>query len=245
MPLMILSFVVQLLLVIHIFKTGRDKTWIWVVIGIPMIGSLAYVTVELLPSFFRSHRGQGVQKDMQKIFNPQKNFNSAIQNYEIADTVKNTTTLADECMNKGMYEDAQKLYTKALIGMYKHDAHLLFGLAKAEFKLNNYSIVTKTLNLLMEKNSDYENREAHLLYAKALEGLDDNQSALEVYEALESYSPTPEALFRYAMLQRKVGNKEDCNRLLQQILRVAKISGNHHNKLFKEWINLARSEVKA
>ena len=233
MPLMILSFVVQLLLVIHIFKTGRDRTWVWIVIAIPMIGSLAYIAVELLPSFLRSHRGQGVQKDMQKIFNPEKDFNNAIQNYEISDTVKNTSNLADECMNKGMYEDAQKLYTKALAGIYKHDAHLLFGLAQAEFELNNYSTVTTTLNLLMEKNPDYENREAHLLYARALEGLDDTQSALEVYEALESYSPTPEALFRYAMLQRRVGNEEACTKLLQQILRVAKISGDHHNKLFK------------
>jgi len=54
-----------------------------------------------------------------------------------------------------LYE--QKLYVKAQQGMYKHDVHLLLWLAQAEFELGNYAEVKSTLNLLMEKNPDYEN----------------------------------------------------------------------------------------
>ncbi len=244
MPLMILSILIQLLLVVHIFKTGRNTTWIWVVIAIPMVGSLAYVVVEILPSFLNSYKGKEAQKSMVKILNPEKEFNDAMQNYEIANTVKHTTDLADACMNKDMFQEAQKLYTQALNGIYKYDVHLLLGLAQAEFELAHYDEVKSTLNLLMEKNPDYENVDTHLLYARALEGLEEYQSALEVYEALETYSPGPEALFRYAMLHRKLGNEEATITILQQILRVAKISGDHHNKIFKEWIKKAKQEIQ-
>jgi len=244
MPIMILSVIIQLSLVIHIFKTGRNTTWIWVVIALPLVGSLAYIAVEIIPPFMNSYKGKEAQKSIVKILNPEKEFKDAMQNYEITDTVKNTTDLADACMNKNMFEEAQKLYIKALQGMYKHDVHLLLGLAQAEFELGNYAEVKSTLNLLMEKNPDYENIDTHLLYARALEGLEEYQSALEVYEALETYSPGPEALFRYAMLHRQLGNEKEAVNLLQQILRVAKISGDHHNKIFKEWIKKARQEIK-
>ena len=244
MPLLILSFIIQLVLVIHILKTGRPQQWIWLVIAVPVIGSIAYFAVELLPSFLNTNKGYKAQKNFQKLINPEKDFNEAMNNYEISDNVKNTKALADECMNKGMYEDAKTLYEKALTGMYKHDPHLLFGLAQASLQLGEYEAVKSKLNLLMEKNPDYENKDSHLLYARALEGLGEDQSALEVYEALETYSPGPEALFSYAMLHRKLGNEEACNGLLQNILRVAKISGKHHNEIFKEWIKLARTELK-
>jgi len=244
MPFMILSVLIQLLLVIHIFKTGRNTTWIWVVIAIPMVGSLAYVVVEIIPPFMNSYKGKEAQKSMVKILNPEKEFNDAMQNYEIADTVKHTTDLANACMHKGMYKEAQKLYTQALQGIYKHDIHLLLGLAQAEFELEHYAEVKAALNLLMEKNPNYENVETHLLYARALEGLEEYTSALEVYEALETYSPGPEALFHYALLHRQLGNEEEASNILQKILRVAKISGKHHNKLFKEWITKAEQALK-
>ena len=243
MPIMILSVLVQLLLVIHILKTGRNTTWVWVVLAIPMIGALAYIVVELLPPFMSSYQGKEAQKSMVKILNPEKEFNDAMQNYEISDTIKHTTALANACMNKGMFDEAQKLYTKALQGIYQYDAHLLLGLAQAEFELEHYAQVKSALNLLMEKNPDYENIDAHLLYARALEGLEEYQSALEVYEALESYSPGPEALFRYAMLHRHLGNEDEAKNVLQQIIRVAKISGKHHNKIFKEWINKTKQAL--
>ena len=243
MPIMILSVIVQLLLVVHILKTRRNTTWVFVVIAIPLVGTLAYIIVEILPSFLNSHKGQKTQKNIQNILNPDKNFNDAISNYDIANTVSNATTLADECMNKEMYVEAQKLYKDALKGLYKYDPHIMFSLARAEFKLGNYKAVQTTLNQLMDKNPDYRNVDAHMLFAMALEGLGENESAIEVYEALESYSPTPEALFRHAMLHKTMGNSEASQDILHKIIRTASISGEHHNSLYKEWIQRAKSEI--
>ena len=49
MPLFILSILIQVALVIHIVKTGRSTTWIWIVVMLPVAGSIAYFVLEGLP----------------------------------------------------------------------------------------------------------------------------------------------------------------------------------------------------
>jgi hypothetical protein len=50
MWLLILSYLVQAALIVHVIKTGRNQLWIWVLLLLPGAGPIAYVAVELLPS---------------------------------------------------------------------------------------------------------------------------------------------------------------------------------------------------
>jgi hypothetical protein len=156
MPLLILSIIVQISLVIHIMKSGRNSIWIWIVVGMPFVGSIAYIAVELLPAFLGSHKGQKAKKDLSKILNPEKDFNDAMNNYSMTNTVKNTQDLAQECLYKEMYTEAKELYTKALIGQYKYDPTLLLGLAQSSFGLQAFQEVKETLNTLMKQTPNYE-----------------------------------------------------------------------------------------
>jgi len=51
-PLLLVSYAVQVLLVVHCFKTGRNTMWIWVLVFLPGVGALAYLAVEILPQLF-------------------------------------------------------------------------------------------------------------------------------------------------------------------------------------------------
>ncbi len=46
-----LSWVVQIALIIHVYRTGRPYWWTWILFMAPFIGGLAYVFIELLPGF--------------------------------------------------------------------------------------------------------------------------------------------------------------------------------------------------
>jgi hypothetical protein len=48
-PLFILSGLVTLALIVHCIKTDRNRIWIYVLVLLPGLGSLAYVGAELLP----------------------------------------------------------------------------------------------------------------------------------------------------------------------------------------------------
>ena len=57
MPIFILSILIQLALVVHAIKTGRNSSWVFILLFFPLIGGLAYLIVELLPSMGQSRGG--------------------------------------------------------------------------------------------------------------------------------------------------------------------------------------------
>lgn len=244
MPIYILIIVVQIALAVHIVKTGRPTMWLWFVIMVPLIGCLAYIIVELLPELMGGRAGRKVVKDIGNIVNPDKDIKDATLNHSITDTVENKLRLADECVNKNMFEDAKKLYKKCLSGIHANDPHVMHRLAKTEFELKNFNEVKHLLDELIAHNPDYKNADAHLLYARTAEELNDTTTALQEYEVLDEYYPGPEATYRYAVLLNNLGNSDKANPLLQKILHLSKTSGKHYNSMHKEWISLAKSEYR-
>ena len=57
MALFVITLIVQVLLVIHVIKTGRNTIWIWVLMLLPYgVGALAYLAVEVIPELLRSRQ---------------------------------------------------------------------------------------------------------------------------------------------------------------------------------------------
>ena len=54
--LLALPYLLQLLCIIHVLKTGRNTSWIWLIIFLPYVGGLAYLVVEVLPTLGRGGR---------------------------------------------------------------------------------------------------------------------------------------------------------------------------------------------
>lgn len=245
MPFFIVSILLQVLLVVHIVKTGRDTSWVYIVVLIPFAGSIAYLIVEILPGLFGSRHGRQAQRKVQQVINPNKYIHSAAFDYSVADTVENAVRLADECIEKGMFSEAKSLYTKSLTGIHAHDPHFMYGLAQCEYGLQNFKECKAVLDALMEHNPEYKNAQAHLLYARTGEQLQDVDLVMQEYEALCDYFPGPEAMYRYAAFLKTLGKTEQANAQLGRILQQAKIGGRHYNALYKAWVTRARKEYVA
>ncbi len=243
MPFIALSLIVQVALVVHVIKTGRNTMWIWVVVMLPGAGSIAYVILEVIPELMGSRTARKASQSLGKIINPNKGINTATQNYSISNTVENSLKLADECMSKTMYEEAKCLYEKSLVGIHEDDPEIMFGLAKAEYFLGNYAESKRILELLIEKNPEYKNQEAHLLFAKTVEALGELSQAFEEYRVLAGYYSGAEAKYHYASLLRQQGETEKANSLLVEIVSSSKVSGKHYSSLNKKWITLAKKEL--
>jgi hypothetical protein len=242
MPFVILSLIVQVTFIIHIMKTGRSTIWIWIVLLIPGAGSIAYVMLEIAPELMKTRTTRKATQRVMQIINPNKAINTAVEDYSISDTIDNSLKLAEECMKKGMYEEAKNLYKKSISGIHEDDPEIMFGLARAEFALNSHSETKRILDLLIQKNPDYKNQEAHLLYAKTLEALCEVSKALEEYDVLAGYYSGAEAKYRYALLLRQQGQGDKAKILLGEIINFSKTSGKHYQSLNKKWIDLAKKE---
>ncbi|MDQ7049113.1 MAG: tetratricopeptide repeat protein [Enterobacterales bacterium] len=244
MPIFILSILVQVAMVVHIVKTGRNTLWIWIVVMLPMAGSIAYFIVEVLPTMSQSASANKAKAKVIGTINPHKGLKLAQRNYQMTDTIDNATRLAEELYQQGQFEAAKDLYLKSLSGPHEYDPYLMQGLAFCEFKLGNFEQTKICLDQLIEHNPDHKNPEAHLLYAKTLEKLNDISAALHEYQALDQYYTGPEASYRYAMLLKAQGKSDRSMQIINQILKDANYSGKHYHSLYKHWIKKAKAEAK-
>jgi hypothetical protein len=239
-----IALLVKLLVIIHIIKTERSYMWIWIVFLVPIFGPLAYIVVELLPEFFQTRAGYDAKRVVATTILPNKEIKEASQNYEILDTVENTTELADECVRKGLFEEGKKLYVQCLTGPYDTDADLMHGLARAEFGLNNFAEAKTILVQMSEKNPNFKNTDARLLMARTLDKLDETELAMREYEAIEGSFPGPEANFHHAMLLKRLGASAKANALFEDILKFARISSRHYRSTHKLWISQVKNELR-
>jgi hypothetical protein len=242
MPILLASLLIQAAFVAHILKTDRNRSWIWIVVFLPLIGSIAYLFMELLPAFWHRRTAKDAEED---IINPEKDLKAAAQNFAASIEVSNALKLADKFLTNGMYAEAKNLYERALTGIHEDDPDILLSLAKAEFMLSNYSKAKFCLSELKDRNPDYDNQDAHLLYARSIEHMGDTKKALREYAVLVNYYSGAEAKYRYAMLLSKEGEKEKGKDLLVHMLQASQAAGEYFMKLNEEWIILAKEALSA
>jgi hypothetical protein len=243
MLFVILSYVIQLALVVHVLKTGRNIAWVFILLFFPAIGGIAYFIVELLPELTGSRKARALGRSVTKAVNPNKDLEDAAQRLAVADTVQNAIRLADECLDKGRYAEARDLYAARLKGVHADDPALLHGLARAQFGLGEYAAVIATLDKLKEANPGYRSPEAHLLYARAQDEGGHKPQAEEEYEALCGYYPGPEPFVRLGQLLKADGRVDRARELFQRVADESRIAGKHYNTLHREWVALAKREL--
>ena len=194
--------------IFHAIKTGRINYWLMILIFLPGIGSAAYLLLEVLPGMRNSRTARTAAGRLVETIDPDRAMRRHSENLEIADTADNKRHLAEECMKRGQWKDAETLYRSALVGPLAGDPALLIGLAKALFGQGDCQGTLDSLDLLQRENPNYESREGHMLYARSLEGLGRTREAADEYRSLIGYALGPEAQVRYGLLMQAMGEPQ-------------------------------------
>lgn len=244
MPLLVLSILVQLALVVHVFKTGRNTTWVFILLIFPLIGTLAYFIVELLPELMGSRTGHRARKKLSTVMDPTKGLRAAEDSYAVAGTVKNAMVLAEQYLERGRFAEAKELYLRSMSGIYRDDPVLLMGLAQAQFGLGEHQAALDNLDTLKQKNPESTSEEGHLLYAKCLQEVGRTAEAISEFESLASYYAGPEPSCRLALLYKRNGETEKAREIFATIVARSKRANSHYRSLHGEWVTIARNELK-
>lgn len=243
MPFFIVSILLQITVVIHIIRTGRDRIWIYVVMFLPLAGVLAYFIAELLPEMLGSRTARKLKQGAIDKVDPGRDLRARLDALDAADTVDNRRYVAEEYLRLGQFEDALKMYRTTLSGMYGDDPALLMGAARAADGAGRSAEVLELLDRLRATNPDFQSAEGHLLYAKALEALARTDEALKEYEALVTYATGEEARCRYALLLKREGSTIAARALFDEVLTRARRGDGHYRAAEREWIDIARREI--
>lgn len=243
MPVLILSVIVQISLIVHAIRTNRSPYWIWILLLVPGIGTVAYVIIELLPELVNSRKGRRAFYSVRKALNPGADLRQRQRELQLSGSVDAARHLAGELMASGNYAEAIKHYENALTGLYEDDPDLLLGLAEAQFQNEEYAESKQTLDRLIDKNPAFKSPDGHLLYARAAEHCGDLPLAESEYKAVAAYYAGAEAKVRYAMLLERIEKKDAALEVYEDLVNIAELAPRHYRKAQKYWISIARDAV--
>lgn len=245
MPLFIIVGAIQLFFIVHAIRTGKEQFWIWVLIGVPGLGGLAYFITQFLPEYSRTISGQRAKRKIIRTFDPDGEQRQRQDNLEISDSVANRLDLADEYIENGRCQDALEILQPANRGLYQDDPRILSRMALAHFKADAPEKCVETPDLLIEKNPDYQSVDDHLLYARALEAAGHPEKAVAEYEVLKTTFPGEEARIRYAELLHGMSRQAEAQALFKETLVRARRAPKHYQKKESRWIDIAKRHTDA
>ena len=238
---LLLPYILQGTAIVHCIKTGRNSLWIWVLIwpGIGAIAALGYFAIEILPDLFRSRAAQSTARGFKRAMDPLADLRRFENEARLAGNVAARQRYADELVRHGRCEEAIEQYRQALTGLYLHDPNLMLGLARAQFGSGAAAAARATLEELFGQNPDFRSPEAHLLFARALEGEGSMDQALEQYRALAHSYPGAEAAVRYAQLLDTQGQRDEARKVARELLEQARIAPGHYRRAQRTWLDAA------
>jgi hypothetical protein len=240
----IVHLVIAVALAVHAMKTGRSQWWLFILLLVPLIGSIAYVVIELIPAMFQTRGAQKMRGAVGTALDPDKQFRERMKQADLVDSVDAKRALAEECEKKGLWSDAIRLYEAAATGIFADDPAVLTGLARAQLGAGDAEAAFATLHKLEEAQPQLRSQESHLLYARALEALGRSDEALAEYEEVARYFAGFEARARYGLLLLKQGRVAQAREMFAEVVRASSAKPVAMAPGDKEWIRVAKANLR-
>ncbi len=239
MPIMAgIVVLLQLTVVYHAFKTRRPYWWIFVIMGFPVMGCVIYFIVEVLPGSRSERNLKKIGNDIVKTINPDREMKRRAEELAICGSVENKLKMAEELVERGMFDEAIQLFQSAREGQYYFAPDLLYGFARARFFNGEYLEARKLLGELQEHAPRYYAQEVALMKARAAAKFGDRSTARGEIESLLENFVGLEARYRYAEILFEDGQPDRARAELERVI--------DHAKRFKVsteeriWAKLAR-----
>lgn len=244
MPLAgLVHILIALTFVIHAMRTGRPQYWMWIIIMLPLLGSLAYVVVELLPELAQTRRARKVKSQISDIIAPDREWQRLSKQVQQTGSVDAKRALAEEAERKGMWAEAVDLYRSAATGLYEHEPQLLIGLARSQLGAGAPQSALDTLDALQKEHPDIESGEAHLCYARSQEALGRLIEAADEYRRLSAYYVGLEARTRYGLLLIKLGQPDQARTIFKEIVSAGSARGIVLSDADRDWLKVAKANI--
>jgi hypothetical protein len=178
--LIALPYLLQLLCIIHIVRTGRNTSWIWLIIFVPYVGGVAYLLVEVLPTLGRGgRRTLATTRDIVvRSLNPSARLEGLERTAAFSPTHENERALADEYAACGDYAKALAIYARLAAGMHATDADLTLAKARCLYALGQFEEGNRLLDVLAASGHEFRTVPEALLRLKLMERAESDGAAV-------------------------------------------------------------------
>jgi hypothetical protein len=239
-----LILVFNVILVVHVIRTGRAYPWIFVILMLPGIGGLAYVAVELIPGWLGSRGARRAGAAFSGAIDPRRRYRELADNLAVADTIANRSALAEEALKVGEPAEALVQY-KAIAAMPTGDEpSFVLGRARAEVALGECAAALASLAEIDRRWPNDRNVERTLLEGLALEGVGRLDEALAAYRAAAPTWSGVEPRVRAAQVLKRLGRTDEARAESQAVIDDLARAPKYVRQAQREWLAAAREVVR-
>jgi len=175
-PLLIL----QIFCIYHVYKNKKEYWWIWVILIFPLIGSIIYLYKE----FYSKKNVENITEGLKSAINTNYTVSKLEKKLEFSDTVENKIKVADEYVDKGLYENAFELYHSCLKGIFSNDQDLLRKLTKTSYLKEDYDSAI-TFGICIKRDREFNKSEEKIALAWSYHHTGNQSKARELFSEMD------------------------------------------------------------
>ena len=150
----------------HAYKNHRPYYWYFLVLFIPVIGSLIYIITQV----YNKNDADKIQSEFTSIINPSKKIKDLEKKIEFSDTYSNRIELADAYVQNMDMPNAIINYKKTLEDKDQNDLYARQQLILCYFQLKDYIGVTEHSEVILSKR-EFKGSKQQFCYGLALKEL--------------------------------------------------------------------------
>lgn len=152
---------------VHALRNGQPMYWVFILFGLPFIGSILYILVVLLPSSRVPYQAQKVARKLAERADPGKAVREAQAAFDYTPTAQNQMRLAQALLEQGETGEAIRHYEQCLGGPYGDDLEIRLGAARANLLGGQAGAALQHLRYIRNKDPKFRSEECGLLLARA------------------------------------------------------------------------------
>lgn len=229
----------QAFCVIHCIRNGNQNKWIWIVIFLPVVGSIAYLFTEILD---RNKLGN-VQSGVTTALMPGNRIKKLEEQLRFTDTFNNRVMLADAYLAAGQTEKAVTLYESSLTGAFAENEQVMMQLVTAYYETGRFDKLLSTVQKIYRRPQFARSRQ-HLLYALALDKTGNPVQAETELKMLQGKFSNYESRYEYGMFLARNNRIREAKDLLVTILDEKRHLSGRERSRFKWWFARSKDALK-
>ena len=126
-----LALLIAVICCFHAVRNDKPNWWLFLLIGMPGIGSAIYFLAVVLPEVRHSKKAKLVVADVTKLIDPERDYRQAANDLGEVETVTTLTGMAAQLAERERFGEAAALLERCLTGPHEHDPDTLLRLSEA------------------------------------------------------------------------------------------------------------------
>jgi hypothetical protein len=230
------SWILQLALIVHVYRSGRPYWWIYILFVAPGIGGLAYVFLEILPEWNSRRGGFWTPRSLK--------VKRLRQELEESDVVKTRLALAEELLASGNAAEAHAIAEASLTGIFKDDPHTLASVARFRLEAGKAAEALDALAKVNTKNDRMLDLDVTVMRGRALYLLGRHDEAQAAMRPVQERYSGEEARYFLAMSLRATGQQAEAREVLEDIVKKFRRASRAWRRSERPWFRLASTCLK-